>query len=133
MSVFFCVGLLFLLLGAFYNAMVQFLLYVVAIPILIAVSIMLIKPNNFYVNEVFSKKYIILSNLGILIFVLILAIFLYFNSNVFEIIKDCTLYVNQYSVFVSISQNLLGVYPILLIEFVLCILMTVIGLSYYEK
>ena len=133
MITFLSVGLLFWLLGAIYNAMVQVLVYVVAVPILIAISIMLIKPNSFCINKLFVNRNMLLSIIGILFLILIIGIFFSLNFNLFEIMKNCTIYVNQYSALISISQNLLGIYPVLLIEFGLCVLMTVIGLSYYEK
>lgn len=130
MLVFISVGGLFLILGAAYNAAVQFLVYVVAIPILLAVSIMLIKSATSKRRLIRGK---ICAVLGILALVILLCEFVSLNNDIFEIIKTCVLYVNPYSDLVSISKNILGVYPVLLLEFGLGIVITVTGLCYYEK
>ena len=128
--VFMSVGGLFLLLGATYNAIAQLLVYVVAVPVLIAVSIMLIKQEKS--NYGFSLGKII-SVLGIIALILLAIEFVSLNSNIFQIIKSCYVYVNPYSDLISISKNLLGVYPIFLLEFGLGIILTVMGICYYEK
>lgn len=130
MLVFISVGGLFLILGAAYNATVQFLVYVVAIPILLAVSIMLIKSATSKRRLIRGKIWAVL---GILALVILLCEFVSLNNDIFEIIKTCVLYVNPYSDLVSISKNILGVYPVLFLEFGLGIVITVTGLCYYEK
>ena len=129
----FCmVGMLFLLLGAVYNAMVQFLIYFVAIPILIAVSIMLV--NSQYNSSILlNKRSVFVSILPIGLITFFTGKYVIFNNDFFEVIQTCNLYVNQFSDLITISQNILGAYPVLILEFSLGILITVIGLVYYEK
>ena len=130
MIVFLGVGGLFALLGAIYNTAVQFLVYVLVIPILIAVSIMLIKPIV-YNNRFFKNKFWLF--LSVLFFIFILVEFVSLNSDIFEFVKTCTVYVNQYSDFEAIAQNLLGKYSFLLVEFGIGLIITVMGLCYYER
>lgn len=130
MLVFLMVGCLFLLLGATYNAVVQFLIYVVAIPILIGVSIMLVKSN-------IGKRKIMINSfwkiLAIIAFVLFIGEFLAANSDVFNTIQSCVVNINSYSDLESFSKNIFSSYPILLLEFGLGIVLTVVGMSYYER
>lgn len=130
MVVFLMVAGLFLLLGAKYNSIVQFLIYVVTIPVLVAVSIMLIKQN--------SEKRIIMLNsfwkiIGVAILVILIGEFFSLNKDVFEIVKACFVFVNPYSDLDSFVQNILERYPILLLEFGLGLIITVIGLSNHES
>lgn len=128
--VFLGVGCQFALLGATYNAIVQLLVYVLVIPILTAVSIMLIKPLTNSKRLLKNKFWIFL---GILFFTLILVEFVSLNNQFFDLVKSCSTYVNQYSIFESIAQNLLSNYSFTLIEFGICLIITVTGLCYYEK
>lgn len=130
MVVFMSIGGLFLLLGAAYNAIVQFLVYVVAIPVLIAVSIMLIKPDINYKRLFLGKIWAII---GIVSLVVVISEFVSLNSDFFDIVKTCIIYVNPYSDLVSLAKNILGVYPVLLLEFGLGIVLTVMGICHYEK
>ncbi len=132
MLVFLMVAGLFLLLGATYNSMVQFLIYVVAIPVLIAVSIMLINQRG-QNNQLFKRKYSLWVLIGIFFLILIIGEFLSLNNDFFEIVRSCSVYVNPYSDLYSITRNLLGVYPVLLLEFAAGIVLTIVGLSYYGK
>lgn len=132
MMVFLMIAGLFLLLGASYNAMVQFLIYVVAIPVLIAVSIMLINSNN-KENTFFRGKYSLWVLTGVFFLVLIIGEFLSLNNDFFEIIKNCSVYVNTYSDLSSVTRNILGGYPVLFLEFASGIVLTIIGLSHYGK
>lgn len=132
MLVFSMVGCLFVLLGANYNAVVQLLVYIVTIPVLIATSIMFLKDNQTQ-KQIINNKHIIFSILGILILIFILGIFFKFNTDIFTNINPCILKNNTYSELISISQNILGNYKVLLFEFSLGIFITVIGFLYYEK
>lgn len=123
------VGGLFALLGSVYNAVVQLLVYVLVIPILIAVSIMLIKPIVY--NKSFLKKRFCLF-LGVLFFCFILVEFISLNSDIFDLLKSCVVYVNSYSDFEAITQNLRE-NPFLLLEFGIGLVIAVLGLCYYER
>lgn len=129
-SVFLAVSGLFFLLGAKYNAVVQLLVYVVIIPILIAVSVML---TNTKTNTKSILKNKIIPLLGVLLFTLLLVEFVTLNSDIFEIIKSCFVYINQYSDFESIYHNLTKNYSLLLFEFGIGVIITITGLCYYEK
>lgn len=128
--VFLGVGGIFALLGAIYNAVVQLLVYVLVIPILIAVSIMFIKPITDRKRLLKDKFWLFLSAL---FFIFILVEFLSLNSDIFELVKTCTVYVNQYSDFEAIAQNLFSKYSFLLLEFGMGLIITVMGLCYYER
>ena len=78
-------------------------------------------------------KYTLWILLGIFSLIIILGDFLSMNNIFFEIVKNCSVYVNSYSDLFSISRNLLGVYPVLLLEFAAGIVLTIVGLSYYGK
>lgn len=130
MVVFLAVGGIFLLLGATYNAMVQFLIYVIAIPALIAISIMLTKQTSTEKVVRFNLSWIIL---GVVVLGIICVEFVSLNNYLYEPVKKCIVYVNSYSDLMSITINLLEKYSILLLEYVLSLLLVVVGLSYYEK
>lgn len=130
MITFISIGGLFFVLDTTYNAIVQLLVYVVAIPILIAVSIMLIKPEQENKNFSYSK---FLSVLGIITFIILLTEFTSINYDIFQIIKSCFVYVNPYSDLISISKNILGIYPVFLFEFGLATIVTVMGICFHEK
>lgn len=127
---FLMVGCLFFLLGAKYNAIVQFLIYVVAIPILIAVSIMWVKPTlnkrKIFINS-FWKIF------AIVIFVLFIGEFLSINFDLFNVMHTCVIDVNSYSDLDSFSKNIFNLFPILLFEFGIGIVFMVIGLSKYDR
>lgn len=124
------VGCQFALVGATYNAIVQFLVYVLVIPILTAVSIMLIKPLTNSKRLLKNKFWIFL---GILFFTFILVEFVSLNNQFFDLVMICNTHINQYSNIESIAQSLLSNYSFTLIEFGICLIITVTGLCYYEK
>lgn len=128
--VFLGVGCQFALIGATYNSIVQLLVYVLVIPILTAISIMLIKPLT-NTKRLLKNKLWLFS--GILFFTLILIEFVSLNNQFFDLVKTCSTYINQYSNIESIAQNLLSNYSFTLIEFGICLIITVTGLCYYEK
>lgn len=129
--VFIMTGGLFILLGATYNAMVQFLIYVIAIPVLIAISIMVLNQRTVFEN--IKLKDIIWFLFAVLVLGTIICEFLIHNKETFNATKHYSVYVNQYSDLISISMNILGTYPVLFLEFGLAILLIVIGVLYYEK
>lgn len=123
---------IFLHLGATYNAIVQLMIYTTAIPILIAISIMITDSykNNLGITKPLRTLY---SLLGILILCAILFEFLEVNQHFYTSIHQCSVYINTYSDFLSIVQNIFKSHFILLAEFALGIILTTIGVLRYEK
>ena len=123
---------LFLNLGATYNAIIQLLIYVGAIPILIAAAIMLTKSTDSGYN-ITRKIRLIYSLVGIMILCIILGEFIYVNKDFYLTIHQCSVYINSYSDIISITKNIYENHFILLVEFGLGVLLTVIGVNHYEK
>ena len=132
MITFLMVGFLFLLLGAVFNATVQFLVYVVGIPVLIALSIMFIGNKKRYITNLINKK-VTLGFLGAFTLTFGLSEFIHKNKDIFQHLDTCNIYTNSYTNLISISKNILGVYPMLLIGLGLGILCLIIGVSHYDS
>ncbi len=106
--VFFAVGFIFMLLNAEYNAIIQFAVYGVAIPILIAFALMFTSyKTDKSIYLAFSAR-LILTLISAILFVLTLFNILLISSSVVDWLftSQSSLILNKYEMFNSISNGL---------------------------
>ncbi|MBR1908429.1 NADH-quinone oxidoreductase subunit J [bacterium] len=106
--VFFTVGILFLILNAEYNAIIQFAVYGVAIPILLVFAIMFTSyKNEKNVYLAFDSRFV-LAFISLVLFVLTVFNILLISSSVIDWLftPQSALNINRYEMFNAISNGL---------------------------
>lgn len=128
--VFFLSGVVFYLLGAEYNSVIQLSVYGLAVPILLAFALMFTNTRKEGVEHVFStKNYIIYFAIGLLIlslFYLVLISFNVFNAPVFA---PQQVSINSIRVFDAITKGFLNTYIIAFELISVLIFAVVVGIS----
>lgn len=131
--VFFATAGIYFLLGADYNAVIQIMIYGIAIPILFVLAIM------FTSDKVDKQTYITLKprfffsflGLGVLFLSLIylIATSLSLNSNSAWIMQKQTMYINKYLMFKALSDGFFINYVFAFELFSVLLLIVVVGIS----
>lgn len=129
--VFLATGLLFLLLGAEYNAVVQIAVYGIAIPILLVFAIMF---TPYYkdksINLSFSPKFT-LAVVSAILFVLTLFNIIFVSSTVLDWVfkKQASIVISRFDMFTALSNAIYSDYLQVLELFSFLLLIVVVGLS----
>lgn len=124
--VFFLAGVVFYILGSEYNAVVQILIYGLAVPVILALAIMFTnQPSKLRVKDS-KSKYIIFLTSGIFIMALIYLVLTSFviTPNGFNIVES--LPINSHGVISAISEGLFSRY-VLAFEIVSLILTIIVA------
>lgn len=128
---FFTVGFVFLFLSAEYNAVVQFSVYGVAVPILLIMAIMFTSykaDKNIYLS--FTPRFIF-TVISSILFVLTLFNILLISSSVIDWLftPQSSIHINSYEMFNAISTGLYIKYLFAFELFAVLVLLVIVGLS----
>ncbi len=128
--VFMGAGLIFYLLGAEYNAVMQLTIYVVAVPILLALAIMFTNVRN-EKNEIVSgvRKYAIYISSGLILMAFVYLVAIAINVSPSSIFPNAISNINSFRMFDAITDGFFTSYIVAFELFSVLLLAVIAGVS----
>ncbi len=128
--VFMASGLIFYLLGAEYNAVIQLTIYGIAVPILLAMAVMFTDiKNEKYAIITGARKYVIITAAVLIVMSVGYLVAIAVNISPYQIFSNPNMHLNSFRIFDAITDGFFTSYIIAFELFSILLLAVVAGVS----